>query len=701
MGTFLNKPEYKTYDTLQDIINDLSEVLLPPERVSIPQAAEKYRRVYNPPAYVGPWSNSTVPYLIEPMEMLESRDHSAVCVVAPAQSAKTDLILNWIAYNVKCDPSDMMVIEKARTEAQAFSKMKLDRLLRHSPEIGQQLISRRTADNTFDKAFKSGTYVMVNWPTENALSGKSLRRVALTDYDRMPEDIGGEGSAFDLARRRTNSYKRLGMTYVESSPSFDILNPRWRPETPHQAPPTEGILGIYNRGDRRRRYWQCPHCREWFEPHWNTLQWPQSDDPMECAEQAYMACPHCFQQNGAIITQDMREEIDNAGVWLRDGEQIDRDGNRSGKGRRSDIASYWVMGPNTAFGQWKTIVLNYLLAMQEYESTGNDRPLKTTINTDQGLPYTPPHISEVRAPEDLMERAQDLGERVVPTNVRCLLAGIDVQKNRFVVQVHGVVPATNGFDLMVLDRFDIRKSERYDPDGERFWVNPGAYPEDWDVITEKVLDKTYVTDEAEPRQMSIRAVFCDSGGRAGVTTNSYEYYRRLKKSGYGGRFWLVKGDGMKTAPRVRKTFPDSGRKDRKAGARGEIPVLMLNTDLLKDWLDKALDRKEPGGGYIAFPDWLDLDFYKELCAEVKNPKTGKWENEKRLRNESTDLINYCYAGCIYLRMEKMNWDNPPNWAGEWDENPLVSALDADNPVTPEASVDSSLEALQKLAGQLG
>ena len=701
MASFSNDLELKRYQTLQEIINDLSEVLLPPERISVPDAAAKYRRVYNPPAYVGPWSNTTVPYLREPMEMLESREHSAVCVVAPAQSAKTELISNWLSYNIKCDPSDMMVVEKSRSEAQAFSKLKIDRLLRHSPELGQHLISRRTADNTFDKAFKSGTYLMINWPTENALAGKSLRRVALTDYDRMPQDIGGEGSPFDLARRRTNSYKRLGMTYVESSPSFDVINPRWRPDSPHEAPPTEGILGIYNRGDRRRRYWQCPHCSEWFEPHFSTLRWPESSDPMESAEGVFMACPHCFDRNGAIITQDMREDIDNAGVWLRDGEKIDRDGNRHGKPRRSDIASYWVMGPNTAFGQWKTLVINYLLAMQEYESTGSDRPLKTTVNTDQGLPYTPPHVAEARAPEDIMARAKDIGERVVPPKVRFLMAGIDVQKNRFVVQVHGVVPAPNGFDLVIVDRFDIRKSDRYDQDDERFWVNPGAYPEDWDLITEKVLDKTYPTDESDTRQMSVRAVFCDSGGRAGVTTNAYEYYRRLNSEGYGGRFWLVKGEGMKSAPRVRKSYPDSGRKDRKAGARGEIPVLMLNTDLLKDWLDKVLGREEPGGGFIEFPDWLQLDFYKELCAEIKNPQNGKWENPKKLRNESTDLICYCYAGCVFLRVEKMDWDNPPSWAADWDQNPLVTALDDDNPVVPQARNSGTLDNLKKLAGQLG
>lgn len=685
------------YSSLKEMIVEFADVLLPPERVSVSEAAEKYRIVYNPPAYHGPYKNSSVPYMTEVMDSLESRSYSAVCLVSAAQSAKTEGILNWLAYSAKCDPSDFMIVEKTQTEAKSFSTKKVDRMIRHSPEISKMLVQKRTADNVFDKMFKSGTFLDITWPTKNAAAGKTIRRVALTDYDRMDQDMGGEGSPFDLFRRRTNSYKRLGMTYVESSPSFDIMNPRWRDKGDHEAPPCEGILGIYNRGDRRRRYWQCPHCKEYFEPSFKTLQWPESADPMESAEQAYMACPHCFDRDGAIITQSMRPELDNAGVWLPQGQVIDREGKIHGKGRRSDIASFWLKGPNTAFGQWKTLVINYLLAMQDYDSTGNDRPLKTTINTDQGEAYIPPYISDTRSPEEIMERAIDIGERLVPPNVRFLVASIDVQKNRFVVQVQGVIPAGHKeFDLVVIDRFDIIKSKRLDEDGERRWVNPGSYGEDWDEITEHVITKTYLTDELTQRKMSVRLTLCDSGGRAQSTTNSYNYYRRLKSEGYGSRFLLVKGASNKDAPFQRVTYPDSDRKDRSAGARGEIPVLMINPNMLKDWLDKALGREEPGGGYIFFADWLELDFYKELCAEIKTPKG--WENPKKLRNESTDLINYAYAGCLKMRIHKIDWDNPPRWAAEWDENSLVSKLESDNPIIP--SKNDALEKLRKLSGTL-
>jgi phage terminase large subunit GpA-like protein len=682
-------------------VSDLSDILLPPERISVSEAAAKYRHVYNPPVVNALWDNSIASYLEEVMNTLESRDFTAVCFVSAAQSLKTEIIQNWLAYSVVCDPSDMLIVEKSMIEAKKFSQMKLDRTLRHSPELSNRLIQRRTADNVFDKQFKSGAFLNITWPTVNAASGKTIRRVAITDYDRHPTDLGGEGSGFDLFGQRPKVYKRLGMTYVESSPSFDVIDHQFKPKTLHEAPPCEaGIVPIYNRGDRRRRYWQCPHCRNWFEPSFSLLRWVDSADLMECAESVYLACPHCFLETGAMIRQHMRQELDYKGVWLKDGEIIDKNGTRGGKPRRSDIASFWLKGPATAFGQWKIMVHKYLTAMEEYATTGNDRPLKTTVNTEQGEVFIAPRMMDTISPEDLMSRAKDIGARVVPEGVRFLVATIDVQKSKFVVQVQGIKPAVNTVDMVVIDRFDILKSERRDEDGERYLVNPASYSEDWDLITDRVIERSYPLDDESGRRMAIRMVGCDSGGRLGVTPRAYEYFRKLKKEGYGSRFFLLKGGSEYKAPRVQKVYPDSERKDRNAGARGEIPLLLMNTDILKDWVYSVLGRVEPGAGYIEFPDWLTLDFYKELCVESRNQK-GRWENLKKLRNESWDLLTYCYAVCLYLRAEKINWDDPdPLWARKWDENNLVFD-EGSSDIRNETGADDLSETLKKLAKMVG
>lgn len=95
------------------------------------------------------------------------------------------------------------------------------------------------------------------------MSSSDFKCVALTDYDRFPEDIDGEGDGFSLASKRTTTFMSAGMTLAESSPGRDIRDPRWRPSTPHEAPPATGILSLYNRGDRRR-YNQCSSMNDLF-----------------------------------------------------------------------------------------------------------------------------------------------------------------------------------------------------------------------------------------------------------------------------------------------------------------------------------------------------------------------------------------------------------------------------------------------------
>ena len=48
-----------------------------------------------------------------------------------------------------------------------------------------------------------------------------------------------------------------------------------------------------------------------------------------------------------------------------------------------------LKGPAAAFSSWQELVLNYLKATKEYQRTGSEEALKTTVNVDQGLPYVP------------------------------------------------------------------------------------------------------------------------------------------------------------------------------------------------------------------------------------------------------------------------------------------------------------------------
>jgi phage terminase large subunit GpA-like protein len=672
----------KSYDSLNAMGVALADMLRPPERMSISEASEKYVHLNIPGAYVGPYQNDMTPYMVEPMDTLKSRLFNGVAFCGPAQSGKTQsLILNWLAYSVVVDPMDMIVYSPSHAAARDFAVRRVDRMHRHSPAVGRMLSPRADDDNRHDKIYRNGMMLSLSWPSVTEFAGKPIGRAALTDFDRMDDDIDGDGNPFDLASKRTTTFGSFAMTLAESSPSRPLEDPRWIQETPHQAPPVKGILSIYNRGDRRRWYWPCMRCDHYFEGNFRMIRWADgaenSHDRMEAAESAFMLCPKCGFHNLPAMRRDMNE----AGVWLKDGQKIDERGRITGKAARSDIASFWLNGVAATFISWQKLVMNFLAAQEDYNRTGSEESLKKFTNTDLAEPYTPKHQADIRTPDVLKGRAEPYGQAgtpEVPQAVRALLAAVDVQGNKFVVQVFGVAPG-KPFDLYVIDRFDIQKSLRTDADGDHYWVRPGSYLEDWNLLKDGVILKTYPIAGTEGRRMAVRLTVCDSGGREGVTTNAYAFYREIRRAGLSSRFHLLKGEPSAFAPRTQIRYPDSSTRATgpKAGAQGDIPVLFINSTIGKDTLNNRLDSTEPGKGMIHFPNWFEEEFFSEMCSEVRTPKG--WEKSKggRSRNEAWDLSYYAIAACSspLMNVEKLDWTaSVPPWADVYDRNPFVSGV---------------------------
>ncbi|EMW26261.1 phage terminase large subunit family protein [Escherichia coli 2845350] len=594
------------------------------------------------------------------MNCLASREYDAVIFVGPARTGKTiGLIDGWGIYNVICDPADMLIIQMTEEKAREPSKKRLARTFRVSQEVVSRLSPNKNDNNVYDRTFLAGNYLKIGWPSVNIMSSSDYKCVALTDYDRFPEDIDGEGDAFSLASKRTTTFMSSGMTLVESSPGRDVKDVKWRRTSPHEAPPTTGILSLYNRGDRRRWYWPCPHCGEYFQPCGDVVAgFRDIADPVLASEAAYIQCPSC---SGRIMPEQKRE-LNGRGVWLRDGESINADGSRYGDPRRSRIASFWMEGPAAAYQTLSQLVYKLLTAEQEYETTGSEETLKTVINTDWGLPYLPRASMEQRKSELLEQRAEPVPSRSVPDGVNFLVATVDVQAGRhrrFVVQVTGY--GSRG-ERWIIDRYNITQSLRGDSDGESQRIDPASYPEDWDVLLTDVFHKSWPLASDPSQQMRLMAMAVDSGGEDGVTDNAYKFWRRCRRDGLGKRIYLFKGDSIRRAKLITRTFPDNtGRTGRRAQAAGDVPLWLLQTDALKDRVNNALWRDSPGPGYVHFPDWLGSWFYDELTYEERS-SDGKWSKPGRGANEAFDLMVYAEALVILHGYEKIRWPDAPEWA---------------------------------------
>lgn len=677
---FLPQTPPPPFASVEEVLRDTLPALSPQRRIAVPDWAEQSPRRISLPTFQGEWTNGFAPYMTEPARMVTSRRYGALAFAGPARTVKSEsLVLNTIGHAIECKPRDMLVVCQTQDSAREFSERKLGPMLRANPQLAGQQMSGRGADNIHSKKFRGGMALKIGWPVIGYFSQNEYFTVLLTDRDRMPDDVDGEGDPFSLARKRVQHAGSLGMVVSESSPGRIVEQDDWRPSTPHEAPPCAGILSEYNLGTRGRYYWECPSCAVAFQPVFSTLHWETRGTPGESARTVFMACP-----NGCVIGADRKNTLNRAGLWLHEGAdgsdlvEIDDPGIRD-----TDIVSYWCEGPVAALQSWEQLVLRYLQGKEAFDTRFDESALKATVTLDQGRPYTPAvrSVGEGLSVEALKALAKPFPIGIAPEQTRFLTVQVDVQASRFVVSVEAW-----GLNLehWLIDRFDIAappsESPGADLDDEgrpRRAIDPPRYGEDWAAL-KPLLDRSWPVAGGDMALLP-RAMIVDSAGAPGVTANAYAFYRQMRKEGLGHRVFLAKGIGGLNQQRALYAAPEKVLGDRRKRTT-DLRIVSVGTDPLKDEVALALTRREPGPRAYHLPAGLSDALFAEFCAEVRTD--DGWDVRRGgLRNESLDLAVYALALMIVLKGEKIDWERPPEWALPVAENSYAVRLVA--AATPE------------------
>ncbi len=586
----------------EQLARRLFALYAPPEDLSVPEWAEKYRVLSREnSAEAGPWRNRRTPYLVEPMQAFTDPAVRHITVVASSQVGKSELELNIIGYIIDQDPGSILYVQPTLDDAKKFSRQRVSPMIRDTPPLRRKVadVKSRDGGNTIlQKQFPGGLISIVGSQAASGLASLPARYVIGDERDRWAVSAGTEGDPWRLAVARTTTYYNAKLVDV-STPTIKGAS---------------AIEKTYTAGTMEHWCYQCPDCGEWSELRFGDVKFEyrevQTGRKIDYdVTSVAWACPEC----GAIQTEErMRAQ---PAKWVAENpDALAISGHRSFK--ISAFASPWV--------PWSSIVYKFLT------SKNDPHDLQVFYNTVIGEWWE--QRGDVLDSEEALDRREDYGltpdglPADAPPGAILLTMGVDVQDDRLEYEVvgHGHYRETYGIKYGVI---------MGDPDDADVWLR-----------LDEIIGREY--RRADGKALRPRITFVDSGGHK---TQSVYYQTRQRP-----RVYAVKGKGGEGVPYTR---PPSKVKIVIGGRSiGTAWLYTIGVDEGKADIMASMRVRDAGPRCCHFPlnpdAGYDLRFFDGLLSERlvnKNENRNapaKWVWEKITsggRNEPLDCRNYALA----------------------------------------------------------
>lgn len=598
-------------------------VLEPPPELTVSEWAERHRMLPEASAARGgKWANATAPYLVGVMDAVTDPAVRVLAIEAAHQVGKTEALNNVVGYHIHHDPCSILMVLPTAAMAEAHSKERLADMIRSTPELAavvrdkaQPRTQAQQSESTLSMKMFPGGYVMLG----GANSPNAFRRVAIRlgvgdDVDSWPPVVGEEGDPVDLLINRGTSFYDARTVFVST-------------------PTLKGgrIDTLFTRSDRRRYFIPCPRCgrRDWIT--WNDPEHLRvgydGEDPqtarLECPSQDHGGC------GGRMIEPERRAMVAQ-GEWRA-----------TAQAQEPGLVGFHLPAMVSTLGD---VTLPGLVAKWLSARARGKEPLRVFINTSLAEGWE--DRGATIEPHTLLARRESYGEDVdVPAWAPCLTAGVDVQLDRFELEVIAWGPA-----------------------GERAVVDWRAIPGDPKrPETQAALLEALGTRyrHATGHMLPVHAACIDSGY---ATEEVYDFVLAHQHR----RIFATKGVAGRSGE------PIVGKVSEKTYGRRSRPVRLypINVDDAKAEILGALSIVAAGPGYFHFPERVDEDFFSQLCAEHRETRYNKakvathtvWVQDRE-RNEALDCAVLCLAALKLLNpnlrhmAEELAAAAPPNGDG--------------------------------------
>lgn len=581
------------------LICKLAKQLKPKENMTISQWADKYMVLPEGSSESGRYSSETVPYQKVIMDAITDPEVVDVSVMSSSQVGKTLIIICGICYYIEYEPAPQMMVMPTISDAEKFSKTRLAPTFAAIPQLAAKVADpkARNSNNTILlKCYPGGSISIGGANSPSSLASDPRRIIWMDEVDRFPESAGSEGNPVKLAEKRATTY--WNKKHIKTS-----------------TPTIKGksrIEDAYHEGSMEEWNVRCPECGAWQPYEFGRVNF----------DTVTMTCKEC----GCLCSE--RAWKDSEHKWI------------ARHPERKKKRSFHLNELASPFVDWEEIIEGWKKANERLEKLHDPEDLKVFINTVLGETWDETQYVDDVINDDVLEKRAEQYGADIPEGVLLLTAAVDVQGNRFEVEIRGWARD--------YESWGIYKTEI-----------PGELVQDepWDEL-EAYLGQTFRF--ADGRSLNIAGFAIDTGGS--FTNRSYKWIKKMKKQ--GKKCFGIKGYAGKPGIRLLHRQSIAEIKEEHRGKEVVVDrtiIQILGVDAGKEDITRRLGISEPGPGYCHFPVGRGYDhtYYEGLTSEQQIEKKVNgiykkvWVKKAGVRNEPFDLMNYNYAVVELLRPE---WD---------------------------------------------
>lgn len=563
--------------------------LKPPPPLTISQWADKYRVLSSESsAEPGRWHTDKAPYQRAIMDAIGDPHVREVVVMSAAQIGKTDaFILNVLAYYMDYAPAPIMCMQPTLDMGQTLSKDRISPMLRDTPRLkGLVDVKSRFAGNTvMKKNFIGGHITIVGANSPSSLASRPIKVLLADEIDRYPKSAGTEGDPLNLAKKRQTTF--------------------WDCKTVMVSTPTikgdSRIEDAFNLSTQEEWNIPCPECGAYQPLVWENVKF----DPDNLDKGIDYVCCEC-----GCVANEYRwkaQEIKGKYVAANPG---------------AATRGFHLNTLASTFVGWDEVVRKFLEAKEALDH-GNPEEMKVWVNTELGQTW---EERGIQLEDTELYNRREIYPAEVPDDVLFLTAGVDVQDDRFEVEVVGWGEGAECWGIRYQKIFGDMLSDQVWQDLDDFLLRSWR--------------------KADGTEYTLLATCIDSGGH-----HTDEVYR-FAKDRLNRRIFAIKGMGGAGVPYIRNPSKNN---------RVKTNLFIIGVDAGKTSIYQRLEVKTPGPNYCHFPSdpeaGYDENYFKGLTAEKKVVRFVKghlkeyWEikDKEHKRNEPLDLRNYALAALSITR----------------------------------------------------